>query len=440
MTATLPPAETRDADPAPSRLQRVRSLRPPRVAAPRAPWLLGVAAALWSAVIGLGLAALPVVVVWMASPSSGLSWPEALRIGGLLWLVANGAAITIGGVTYTLLPWGLLIVALILLGYSGGWAARRSGVDSPRGVLVLVLSGTLAYAIVGVVVASVVSQPVSSVSLVRAIPASVLVALVGLSWGAMRASGLAARAATDLPWLAVVLRSGTVAAAAILGAGALAAAASLLVHMDDAVTVMQSLGAGLWGGVGLVLLGIAFVPVAMVWGAAYVLGAGIVIGPAVTVSPFLAITPPTTLPPFPLLAALPQTASVSQWALPLIGVLAGVLAGLVVIRGARREPRLVRALLAAAAAVTAAVLLAVLAHLSSGALGNLRLQELGPSPATVGILTGALVALGAVPLAVVPAAPGSVAGRRARRLAVAPTPDVAAADDEVGPTAEHVEP
>lgn len=433
MTATLPPAETRDVDRAASGLQRLRSLRPPRLVAPRSPWLMGVAAALWSAVIGLGLAALPVVIVWMASPASGLSWPEALRIGGLLWLVANGAAITIAGVTYSLLPWGLLIVALILLGYAGGWAARRSGIDSPRGFVVLVLPGVATYAIVGAAVASAVSQPASSVSVIRAVGGTLVVSLVGLGWGAARGSGLAARAASDMPWVALVLRSGTVAAAAVLGAGAMAAAVSLLLRMDDAVTVMQSLGTGLWGGLGLLVLGIAFVPVAMVWGAAYVLGAGIVIGPAVTVSPFLAVTPPTSLPPFPFLAALPQTASPSQWALPLVGVLAGVLAGLVIVRGARREPRLIRALLAAAAAVFAALLLAVLAQLSSGALGNLRLADLGPSAVTVGILAGALVALGAVPLAVVPGAQDA-AGRR-RRLSVAAAAVVAENPD----TPEHGE-
>ncbi len=59
-----------------------------------APWLVGVSAAAWAALLGLALAAVPMLIVWMASPASGLTWLESLRVAGLIWLVAGGGAVS----------------------------------------------------------------------------------------------------------------------------------------------------------------------------------------------------------------------------------------------------------------------------------------------------------------------------------------------------------
>jgi hypothetical protein len=220
------------------------------------------------------------------------------------------------------------------------------------------------------------------------------------------------------------VRAGAVSAAALLGFGALAATASLLAHFDLALTMAQSLEAGLGGGLALAALGVAYVPVMAAWGAAYVMGAGVVIAPAITITPFISVTTPAELPPFPLLAALPQGASPLSWLLPLTGVLAGVLGGLLIARRARREPRLIRLALAGGASAVAGVLLALAAFLASGALGEDRLAVLGPMPVTVGILGAVLVVLGAVPSAVVPAGPERPA------LTVAAVDDGAVTDPE----------
>ena len=373
---------------------------------------MGPVGALWAAVIGLGAAALPMLVVWMSSPQTGLTWVESLRISGLLWVAAHGAPVTIAGVTVTLVPWGLVVIPALLLGYAGGWAARRSDADTPANVLRLVLAGAVTYAVVAGALAAVTSRPVTSVSLLAAAGCSFVVALLAMGWGAVRASGVGLPDATPR-LVPVVLRAGAVGAVALIGFGAVAATASLMAHIDDAVTMAQSLAGGLGGGLGLLALGVAYVPVLAVWGTAYVMGAGVVIGPAVTVSPFVAVTAPVQLPPFPLLAALPQGATPLAWALPLTGVVAGVLAGLVIARQARREPRLVRLALAAGAAVVAGALLALAAFLAAGSLGDLRLAYLGPIPVTVGILGAVLVVLGAAPSA------AAASSTDRRRLSVA---------------------
>lgn len=401
---------------------------------PSAPWVVGALAALWAAVIGLALAALPMLLVWMTTPDSGLTWTESLRLAALLWLVANGAAITIGGLTISLLPWGLAIIPLVLLGYVGAWSARRTVVADPRGIALLVGPGAVAYAAVAGIVAWGSAGPTSSVTVVGALTGALVIAVLGLGWGAIRGGGLLEASPVPRP-VATVVRGGFIAAFALIGFGAIAATTSLVLHMDDAVTMSQSLAAGLAGGLGLLALGIAYVPVLAMWGTAYVMGAGVVLGPGVTVSPFIAASAPTQLPPFPALAALPQGATVLAWLLPLAGVLAGVLAGLSIARTARAEQRLVRLMLAGGAAVVAGALLALGAFVSSGALGDLRLAQVGPVPLTVGVLGAVLVALGAAPCAVVPRSPERPRLAVADRTPAVPQPDSLDDDAPLNPHA-----
>ncbi len=370
----------------------------------RAPWLLGIVAALWAAGIGLVIAIVPLILVWMATPQSGLTWLESLRVAGLLWVVAHGAPITIAITTYSLVPWGLAVVLLLLLGYAGGWAARRANVATVRSLVVLVATGAVAYAVIVGVVASTSARPTSMVATLPAVAYAFVLAALALGWGAVRHAEVDVVAMAPA-WVRIPVRAGFVGALTILGLGALAAAVALIVHVDDAVTMAQSLHAGLWGGLALLALGLAYVPVMVVWAGSYVLGAGVVIGPGVAVSPFVLVTAPTQLPPFPMLAAVPQSAGPMSFALPLTGILAGVLAGILISRRSRLEPRLVRLAMAVGAAAVSGLVMALLAYLASGSLGDVRLASVGPPALTVGILAFVLVTLGAVPSAVIGAPP-----------------------------------
>jgi hypothetical protein len=397
----------------------VLRLRSVRVAdAGRSAWVIGPLGALWAAGIGLAIAVLSLVLVWVATPGSGLSLTASIRVAGLLWGVAHGAPVAIGAVTYSLLPWGLALVPVLLLGYAGGWSARRASVSSVRDLVVLVGSAVTTYAMVAGVVAQFSARPESSISLSWAVAQAAALAVLAFGWGAWRASRGAI--AGMVPWwLTVSLRTGGIGALAVLGFGAVGAAAAMIVRVDDSITMAQSLHAGVWGGLALLLLGIAYVPVAIVWSSAYLVGAGFIIGPGVAVSPFIPVTSPTQLPPFPMLAAVPQSATPLAWALPVAGVVAGVLVGLAIARSCRQEARLTRLVLAFAAAAVSGVALMVVTFLANGALGDVRLAHLGPSASTVGVLVFVLILLGAVPSAVAPSPPAKP------QLAVAEAHDVA---------------
>jgi hypothetical protein len=399
---STPPVVT-DARAALKRLAaRTRSLRGSGL--DRSPWVTGPIGAVWAAGIGLAIAALSMVLVWVASPASGLGLVESLRTAGILWVVAHGTPVAIGAVAYSLLPWGLAVVPVLLLGYAGGWSARRASVASVRQLAIMVASATFTYAVVVAAVAALSVRTVASVPWPWAAVHAAVVAVLAFGWGAGRASRDVVDEAVP-SWCVTVVRSGAIGAITILAFGAVAAAAALTVRVDDAVTMAQSLHGGVWGGLGLLLLGLAYLPVFIVWSSAYVVGAGFAIGPAVVVSPFIPVTSPTQLPPFPLLAAVPQTATPVAWALPALGVVAGVVVGLSIARSSRSETRLTRMVLAFGAAAVSGLSMGVLASLADGALGDVRLAHLGPSATTVGVLVFILVLLGAVPSAVVPSPP-----------------------------------
>lgn len=393
----------------------------------RPPWLLGPLAAVWAAAIGLAIAAVPLLIVWMATPQSGLTWLESLHVAGLLWAVAHGTPIVVAGITYSLLPWGLAVVPALLMVYAGGWAARTSRCATVRDIAVVVATASVGYGLIIGVIAQATVRPDARISTLDAIVHAVVLGMLAFGYGAVRTTGLDTDRLVPA-WALATLRAGVVGALILLGIGAIAAAAALTIRVDDAVTLSQSLHTGFWGGLALLLLGVAYAPILIVWATAYVVGAGVMIGPAVTVSPFVPATAPTQLPPFPLLAALPQSASPLAWALPLAGVLAGVAAGLVIARRARADSRLMRLVMALGAAGVSATVLLVLSHLATGSLGDLRLANLGPSPTTVAVLAFVLVTLGAVPSAIVTALPAPP------RLAVAehsPADDTDGEDHDV---------
>lgn len=418
MTAPTVPPEVDEVPPAASSRRRItlRGLldrRPRHLSA--GPAAVGAAAAAWAVAIGLALAVIPMLVAWIASPTTGLTWQEALRIAGTVWSVAQTAPVTIAGVTYSLTPWGLAILATLLVAHGGRWALRRC--EPGRSTVVMVVAAAVAYALMAAVVGFVSGNALADVS-----PSAVGVRGLGVAvLGLLLAAGLEGRLGElAVPaWLSVGLRAGLVAVAVVVAVAAIGVGIVLAMRLDDAATMLANLHAGLGGGLVVLALGLGYVPVLISWAVSYILGAGVVLGPAVTASPFIEVTSPTLLPPFPLLAAVPESASPLAWALPAVGVVAGVVAGIVVARGARREPRAVRAGVAVLAVAVSSVVLAVAMWLSSGSLGDLRLAHVGASPSAVAVLAAITMVLGAVPAAVIPGEPG----RARRRLRVAPVAD-----------------
>lgn len=382
MTDTLSPPVPPSLEPRPRRLDR-------RVLAD------AVAAAVGAAVLGLLVVTAATALLWWAEDRSGTAFADAVRAGGQVWAVAHGGSLDAGHGTVGLTPLGLVLLPLALCRRAGRRVARAH----PTARRVVVAAIALPYAALAGVLAAVTSSPSLRPDPVTTVLGALLVAAVGAAAGC--------GATRSLPrWLPHRLRPG-LRAGAVSGL-ALAAASALLVALGlvlDAGTAKNLAGAsepGAVGGLGLLLLGAALVPNAVVHGAAWLAGPGFEVGAGTAVSPFA--TELGAVPALPLLAALPA-APPPGWAplVLLVPVLAGVLAARLVLPPEDLRRSAPDALVCGLAV---GVLGAAAAVLAGGPLGGGHLAEIGPVPWRVGLALAAEVAVGALA--------GAALGRRAR--------------------------
>ena len=362
----------------------------------------GLNAALWAALSGLVLLTLPVLLVWAADRRSGAGAGEALRTAGQLWLVGHGVPLGVPGGQLGLSPLGLMVFPLAGLVRAGAHAARESHTTGLRDAAVLTLAVAGPYAVLTTILAGLCAADGVRPLPLPALVCGFLVAALGAGCAIGRTSHLGARGWARLGARTRRVAVATVAAVGVLlGAGALLVAGSLLRHLGRVADLASATGPGLVGAAALLLLGLALLPNAVIWGVAYLAGTGFAVGVGTAVGPFA--TRLGAVPAFPLLAALPSHAPPLALGLAflLVPVLAGGLAGLLVLR--RLGPVSCRQAAGEAALVGPCVglVLAVLAQRSGGPLGGGRLAQVGPSAWRLGLVVALEVAIAAATLAAV---------------------------------------
>lgn len=366
---------------------------------PRRVWAVALLASLWAAGIGVALIAIPIFSVWLTATGGGTSWLVPLKDSGLAWVIAHDVSVRADSGTYSLLPLGFLLVWMALLAHAGRWAARSAGVTTLRDAGALTAAAATSYALILSGVSSLSNTPDFRTSPTRAFGVGLFVGAAGLGWGVMRGSGLIAELRSRMsPHARTMVKSAIAGTAALVGFGALAAAVSLGLNFHGAVESQRLLEPGLVGGLALLLLGVGYAPVIIMWAVSYLVGAGVSVGVGVVISPFISSSEPVQLPPFPILAAIPRDLGTLGMALPLTGVLAGIFMGAIIGRRTERSV-LARLSLVIGAVVMASITLSILARLAVGSLGEDRLVSIGPASETVALFSGALLLLGAVPVA-----------------------------------------
>ncbi|MEU1490184.1 DUF6350 family protein [Streptomyces sp. NPDC005776] len=358
--------------------------------------------------LSLGSVVVLVVVMWISSANPGSGPGEAFHAAAGVWLLAHGAEL-IRTDTLTGAPAPVGVVPLLLTALPV-WLVHRAardvlepeeGRDAPStgGAFALVTGG---YLLVGAAVAlyargtSLSARPLSLL-----FPATLVVAGAAAA-GVWTASGRPL--GPPPPWAPVRLheamarsrfarraevvgRSAAAGVAALLGGGALVVAAGLVVHAEAVQESFLRLSGDWSGRWAVLLLALALVPNAAVWGAAYGLGPGVAFGTASTAGP-LAFTGRPSLPDFPLLAALPAqgTGTPLNWAAGAVPVAAAVTVAWFTVRmaapaqGKREEvwslgeTALTTALAAAGCGAGAALMAAV----AGGPLGTHALARFGP--------------------------------------------------------------
>lgn len=401
---------------------------PSRPATSRPLVVTGGIAACAAAASGLAVLTTLTAIGWITAPHVGVGngLGGVLRTAALLWLVAHHVGVTVHGAGYiSMLPLGLVLLPGALLVMAGRWVVRAGHVTRLRHVGYAAVALALPYTLLAAALALASRTAVAAPSLLQAIIASFLLALVAGGLGAARGLTPWSRLAGLLPPRPRSIVMGMGGAAVILTAvGAVLAAGSLAVHLPEVKVASDALAPGAGGAVLLLLAQLAYAPNAIIWAVAYTLGPGFAFGAGTVVAPTGSAL--GAVPVFPMLAALPSGAHaggpgwvpVAVLAMP---YLAGIFAGLVTVRIAPTPVIEAAPLWGFAAGAAAGVLAGLAAAFAGGSLGDGRLASVGPSGLQVGLV--AVLEIG-VTAALTAAAVNWLILRRAtrRRMQANPAP------------------
>ncbi|MFI1480727.1 DUF6350 family protein [Streptomyces sp. NPDC020747] len=301
---------------------------------------------------GLGLAAFTVLVtvLWISSPYPDSGPDGALHVAAGLWLLAHGCELvrtdTLSGVPA---PVGVTPLLLVVL---PAWLLHRAGRDAADGdeesappAVRTAWGGVVAgYLTVGTAAALYASGGALRPSWASVAVWLPLLAVTAAGVGAWTAYGRprgslappVRRALRALPFASFVsavpglrlpaaVRAASAGAAVLVGGGAVLVGASLVWHGGPARVSFLQLTESWSGRFAVLLLALALVPNAAVWGAAYALGPGFVLGAGHAADPLMS-SPGPLLPPFPMLAAVPGAGPGTpvNWAAGAVPLVAGV--------------------------------------------------------------------------------------------------------------------
>lgn len=390
--------------------------------------LLAALEAAIAALVGLGIALVPLMLLWAVHFGLEVDLAVFLRATGDVWLLGHGVDLTVqlDAVTAELtgvagagdpFPITIAVLGFALVTVLFGARIGRRAAAAGHAVTAGLIAGVV-FALVGGGLAIAASAPAAVPSVWQAIVLPAFVVGLGASIGAVgetfrleRAGRADAsqgpllarwRALPELP-VAVVTAAVRAGAGAALGVVAVAGVLVALLIAADYATIVglsQALGAGIDGGLAITAAELAVLPNAVLWVASWMLGPGFALGEGSTVSPTGTALGP--VPGVPLLGILPpEGASLGiVWLIvPLVLGFAG--ANLAWPRFARTADARVAAwwapvVVAAAAGVCAGLVLGLLAWWSGGAIGPGRLAVAGPDPLAVGGIAALTVFLGAI--------------------------------------------
>lgn len=349
--------------------------------------LSALTASAWSALLGGLVLVAFAVAVWLVSGGAGPSVGDAARFGALGWVASHQAPLTLaGGVTFTLVPLGLLAVPVIVTARASRWAFQTTTPRSTGAIAVVSLTFIAGYAVLAALAASLLSVGGASVSATAAGVSAAAVAAFGTAIALVRRAYLD-RAALPA-WLTPGCRAAGRVVGLLLALGAAGLAFSTVLHLGEIVATGQSLAVTPGGTIGLGLVQAIWIPDAVLWSLSYLSGASLSVGAGLSVSVFGGVDP--GLVPLPVLAALP---AVAPWWAPFLLMLPVGLGALGAGRlvSLRARDRLIAVALAA---LIVGVVIGTLAGLSGGGIGTGRWAHLGPTALPVGLLAGSLTGLG----------------------------------------------
>lgn len=336
-----------------------------------------------------GYAGIAAVLALITVTGGTFSLPGVLLAAGPAWLAAYHVPITITGHALGVLPLLPTALLLLLVTRAARTAADRLELAEPRAAIRVIGPITASHAIFGTLIALLTAGPVTASPIVAFAVAGALTALAA-TVGVARQCGLLSVALRRADHVVETgLRAGRLAALGLIAVGAIVFAAGLIASWHTAVAMFRAGAPGFGGGLGMLLLCVAYLPNVLIGTLSFTAGPGFGLG-TIAVDQWRFHTGP--IPAVPLLAPVPTDEGHWWIFLMLLPVAVGVLTGLAC-RGVAPQI-MIRMRAVALAALVAAVSWLILAALAGGSLAA------GPfNPVTVpaGALAASVFLLIAIP-------------------------------------------
>lgn len=399
--------------------------------------LLAALEALLVVAIGIGIALVPLTILWAAHFGLVIEWFVFWRAAVDVWLLGNGvdlsvqltpavaAAFGLPGAdapfALTLAPLGFAMVTVLLGVLTGRRAAEtpHRWVGVIAAVAVYALMASLAtFSALGATVTPSVLQGMF-------VPALVYGAgvILGAERGRLRHDLVLKHNSgrensgerldrvslsilyryrrlrqTSRAVISGALRGGAAAGAGIMAVSGVVFFVLIVVNYATIIGLYEAIQAGILGGATITFAQLALIPNLVIWTMAWFVGPGIAVGVGSNISPAGALLGP--VPGLPILGALPQGIPVWGFLGLLVPILIGFASAVIVRQrldrpGMPERSPLQHVLSGLGLGVVAGTILGLLAWWSAGSMGPGRLSDVGPDPLLVGGLAAAEIGVGA---------------------------------------------
>lgn len=371
--------------------------------------IAAVAAAVIGYVITLGF----VMAVWLIAAQGTESTFTVMRAAGVAWQVLHLTPIVIGTVTLGVLPWGFLVIPILIIWKATQWSLKSA---QPK-VAIDFVRVSLSLSAIYSFFAFVLSLISNTTGFRTSVPSSTLHAFVlalVVTMACIITYAPSRTIVTDAlpPIIVNGIRPALIAFGLLFTFGSLLTSISIAFHWQEMRAITSLMAPGAIDGLFMTMLGIGYIPTVSVWALSYVLGPGILIGGGGVVTSQIAS--PGALPAFPLLSILPNVTPPFASFLIVIPLLIGVAIYFLIPRErwkAEGDSLAVAMsfVLRWREVVTLMVSLVILGSLlwlttaaSSGPLGTSFLKFVGPSPNQVAIAAISICGLAALLTMVLP--------------------------------------
>ena len=376
------------------------------------PLIAGAIAATISVAIGYILTLGFIMAAWLFAAHGSESTVQVLRAAGIAWQVLHLVPVVIGTTTISVLPWGFLIVPVLILWKAIQWALKSSQPKTAVEFIRVAISVSVIYSACAGVVGLISASGELYTGITSTLLHSLLVAL-SVTTACVVTYAPSRTILTDaLPKLFVDgIRPAIISFGLLFISGSLLTSVSLILNWAQVRAVTTLMAPGFIDGFFMTLLGVGYLPTVNVWAMSYLLGPGIMLGGGV-------VTPenasPGALPAFPLLSILPSESAALATYFILLPILVGIAIYFLMPRerwAAQGDSiaialsfvvrwREVVTMLVSISLLSALVWISAAA--SSGSLGTGNLKFVGPVPSEVAFAAIAVCGLSAILTLVVP--------------------------------------